>query len=116
MDSDNRAHNHWLLIAQAQEIGVLQVVSSPWWRCLQLEWQAIQSTFSDPRNLLSLLLPTPPPEIFEFSFNPLWQIGSPPGNLDRLFQFHIKSQLIVSVDRKIKSFLSCLVLSDKIRL
>ena len=28
MDSDNRTHNHWLLIAQAQQIGILQVVVS----------------------------------------------------------------------------------------
>ena len=26
MDSDNRAHKHWFLIAQVQNIGVLQVV------------------------------------------------------------------------------------------
>ena len=25
MDSDNRAHNHWFLIAQDQKFGVLQV-------------------------------------------------------------------------------------------
>ena len=28
MDSDSRAHNHWLLIAQAQKIGILQEVVS----------------------------------------------------------------------------------------
>ena len=28
MESDNRAYNHWLLIAQAQKIGVLQLVVS----------------------------------------------------------------------------------------
>ena len=28
MDSDNRAHNHWILIARAEKIGMLQVVVS----------------------------------------------------------------------------------------
>ena len=44
IEKDNRAHNHWFLIAK-----------SLWWRCLQSEWKTIQSIFFFTLNLLSLI-------------------------------------------------------------
>ena len=54
MDSDNRAHNHWFLVAQAQKISVLQVVVSDEDACNR-NGKTIQSTFSSTLNLLSSL-------------------------------------------------------------
>ena len=71
MDSENRAHSHWLLIDQAQKIGVLQVVISDEDVC---NWN---STPSNPHSLIpstycyyfhTLLIPS---QVLAFSWKPV---------------------------------------------